>query len=79
MITRTRWERPIPDPDPAYLPKVSLQVPAYNEPPDMLIRTYVVAHRNGLTAGELQPVEFKHVSEVWLSAGCRPEWHYINL
>jgi cellulose synthase/poly-beta-1,6-N-acetylglucosamine synthase-like glycosyltransferase len=39
VVTRTRWDRPIPDPDPSYRPKVSLQVPAYNEPPDMLIET----------------------------------------
>src|SRR5207302_9086072 len=39
VVTRTRWDRPIPDPDPNHVPKVSLQIPAYNEPPDMLIET----------------------------------------
>jgi cellulose synthase/poly-beta-1,6-N-acetylglucosamine synthase-like glycosyltransferase len=36
---RVRWDRPVPEPDSAYLPKVSLQIAAYNEPPDMLIET----------------------------------------
>jgi cellulose synthase/poly-beta-1,6-N-acetylglucosamine synthase-like glycosyltransferase len=39
VICRTRWERPVRDPDPSYQPKVSLQIAAYNEPPDMLIET----------------------------------------
>jgi cellulose synthase/poly-beta-1,6-N-acetylglucosamine synthase-like glycosyltransferase len=38
-VSRARWPRPAPASDPAYLPKVSIQVPAYNEPPDMLIET----------------------------------------
>ena len=36
---RVRWRRALPDPDPAYRPKVSLQIAAYNEPPEMLIAT----------------------------------------
>jgi hypothetical protein len=40
VLTRTRWERPIPRPDPRYVPpKVSLHIAAYNEPPNMLIET----------------------------------------
>jgi hypothetical protein len=39
VLCRVRWTRPPPQFDPAYLPKVSLHVPAYNEPPDMLIQT----------------------------------------
>jgi len=39
VLCRVRWSRPPPRFDPAYLPKVSLHVPAYNEPPDMLIET----------------------------------------
>jgi cellulose synthase/poly-beta-1,6-N-acetylglucosamine synthase-like glycosyltransferase len=39
VVCRTRWDRTIPDPDPEYLPMVSLQIAAYNEPPDMLIET----------------------------------------
>jgi glycosyltransferase involved in cell wall biosynthesis len=38
-LCRKRWHRVISEPDPTYLPFVSLQVPAYNEPPDMLIQT----------------------------------------
>jgi cellulose synthase/poly-beta-1,6-N-acetylglucosamine synthase-like glycosyltransferase len=38
-VCRRRWRRRVPDPDPAYRPKVALQVPAYNEPPDMLVET----------------------------------------
>src|SRR5947209_3441519 len=39
MSIRTRTSRPAPPFDPAHLPRVSLQAPAYNEPPDMLIET----------------------------------------
>ena len=39
VLCRVRWARPRPRFDPAYRPKVSLHVPAYNEPPDMLIET----------------------------------------
>jgi Glycosyltransferase like family 2 len=39
VLCRVRWSRPRPRFDPTYLPKVSLHVPAYNEPPDMLIET----------------------------------------
>ena len=36
---RVRWSREPSEPDPTYRPKVSLQIAAYNEPPDMLIET----------------------------------------
>ncbi len=39
VLCRTRWLRPEPRFDAAFTPRVSLQVPAYNEPPDMLIET----------------------------------------
>jgi len=39
VICRVHWPRPIRDPDPSHQPFVSLQVAAYNEPPDMLIQT----------------------------------------
>jgi cellulose synthase/poly-beta-1,6-N-acetylglucosamine synthase-like glycosyltransferase len=39
VVCRGRWRRPKPHFDDSYTPRVSLQVPAYNEPPDMLIRT----------------------------------------
>jgi cellulose synthase/poly-beta-1,6-N-acetylglucosamine synthase-like glycosyltransferase len=39
VVCRGRWRRPEPRFDASYTPKVSLQVPAYNEPPDMLIQT----------------------------------------
>jgi cellulose synthase/poly-beta-1,6-N-acetylglucosamine synthase-like glycosyltransferase len=38
-VCRARWKRPPPELDPTFRPKVALQVPAYNEPPDMLIQT----------------------------------------
>jgi cellulose synthase/poly-beta-1,6-N-acetylglucosamine synthase-like glycosyltransferase len=38
-LCRTRPTRSVPEPDPDYMPKVSLHVPAYNEPADMLIET----------------------------------------
>jgi cellulose synthase/poly-beta-1,6-N-acetylglucosamine synthase-like glycosyltransferase len=39
LLCRVRPTRVIPAPDPSYLPRVSIQVPAYNEPADMLIET----------------------------------------
>jgi cellulose synthase/poly-beta-1,6-N-acetylglucosamine synthase-like glycosyltransferase len=36
---RTRRSRPLPQADPTYQPMVSLHVPAYNEPPELLIAT----------------------------------------
>ena len=39
VICRVRPTRPEPAFDANYLPKVSLQVPSYNEPPDLLIET----------------------------------------
>ncbi|WP_020523814.1 glycosyltransferase [Catelliglobosispora koreensis] len=38
-LCRARATRRVMAPDPSYLPLVSLQVPAYNEPADMLIET----------------------------------------
>jgi cellulose synthase/poly-beta-1,6-N-acetylglucosamine synthase-like glycosyltransferase len=39
VMCRSRRSRPPPKADPSYQPFVSLHIPAYNEPPDMLIRT----------------------------------------
>ncbi len=39
VICRVKWDRPIPSPDPAHRPFVSLHIAAYNEPADMLIQT----------------------------------------
>jgi len=39
VLCRARATRVVPAPDPTYLPKASLQVPAFNEPADMLIET----------------------------------------
>jgi cellulose synthase/poly-beta-1,6-N-acetylglucosamine synthase-like glycosyltransferase len=39
VLCRTRATRAVPEPDPNHMPKVSLHVPAYNEPADMLIET----------------------------------------
>jgi cellulose synthase/poly-beta-1,6-N-acetylglucosamine synthase-like glycosyltransferase len=38
-LCRTRPTRVVPGPDPRYVPRVCLHVPAYNEPADMLIQT----------------------------------------
>jgi len=38
-MCRTRRSRPLPQADPTYQPMVSLHVPAYNEPPELLIET----------------------------------------
>jgi cellulose synthase/poly-beta-1,6-N-acetylglucosamine synthase-like glycosyltransferase len=39
VLCRTRPSRPPPQVDPDYLPMVSLHIPAYNEPPELLIAT----------------------------------------
>ncbi len=39
VVARARHSRGAAVFDPAYLPKVSLHIPAYNEPPEMLIQT----------------------------------------
>jgi cellulose synthase/poly-beta-1,6-N-acetylglucosamine synthase-like glycosyltransferase len=39
VMCRTRRSRPLPMADPNYQPFVSLHVPAYNEPPELLIET----------------------------------------
>jgi cellulose synthase/poly-beta-1,6-N-acetylglucosamine synthase-like glycosyltransferase len=39
VLCRTRHSRQAPIADPTYLPMVSLHIPAYNEPPDLLIET----------------------------------------
>ena len=39
VLTRARRGRPLPKADPGYRPMVSLHIPAYNEPPELLIET----------------------------------------
>ena len=39
VLCRARHSRAVPDPDPSYQPMVSLHLPAYNEPPELLIET----------------------------------------
>jgi len=39
VMCRSRRSRPLPQADPSYQPFVSLHMPAYNEPPEMLIQT----------------------------------------
>jgi len=43
VLCRRRRSRPLPKADPLYLPFVSLHIPAYNEPPDLLIKTIKAA------------------------------------
>ncbi len=38
-MCRTRRSRPLPQADPTYQPFVSIHIPAYNEPPELLIET----------------------------------------
>jgi cellulose synthase/poly-beta-1,6-N-acetylglucosamine synthase-like glycosyltransferase len=45
VLCRTRHSRPQPEADPTYQPMVSLHIPAYNEPPDMLIETIKAVER----------------------------------
>ena len=39
VLCRTRHGRPSPKADPTYMPMVSLHIPAYSEPPEILINT----------------------------------------
>ncbi len=39
VLCRTRHSRPIPPADPNYQPMVSIHIPAYSEPPEILINT----------------------------------------
>ncbi len=70
VVCRARWTRSVPAFDRSYLPKVSLHVPAYAEPPDMLIETIaslealdypdfeiVVVDNNTADEGLWRPVE----------------------
>ena len=43
VLCRRRHTRPLPAADPSYMPMVSLHIPAYNEPPDLLIKTIEAA------------------------------------
>jgi hypothetical protein len=45
VLCRTRHSRPQPVADPGYQPMVSLHIPAYNEPPDLLINTIKAAEQ----------------------------------
>jgi cellulose synthase/poly-beta-1,6-N-acetylglucosamine synthase-like glycosyltransferase len=52
VICRTKPARPNPAYDPDYTPFVTLQVPAYNEPPDMLMET--IASLDGIDYPKLE-------------------------
>ena len=45
VLSRSRRGRPLPKADPSYQPMVSLHIPAYNEPPELLIETIKAAER----------------------------------
>src|SRR5919201_2728428 len=45
VLCRGRRGRPLPLADPTYQPMVSLHIPAYNEPPELLIETIKAAER----------------------------------
>ena len=45
VLCRARRGRPLPKADPSYQPMVSLHIPAYNEPPDLLIETIKAVER----------------------------------
>jgi cellulose synthase/poly-beta-1,6-N-acetylglucosamine synthase-like glycosyltransferase len=45
VLCRSRRGRPLPEADPAYQPMVSIHIPAYNEPPELLIETIKAAER----------------------------------
>jgi cellulose synthase/poly-beta-1,6-N-acetylglucosamine synthase-like glycosyltransferase len=45
VLCRARRSRPLPKADPSYQPFVSLHIPAYNEPPELLIETIKAVER----------------------------------
>jgi len=45
VLCRARRSRPLPKADPGYQPMVSLHIPAYNEPPELLIETIKAVER----------------------------------
>jgi len=45
VLTRARRGRPLPKADPSYQPMVSLHIPSYNEPPELLIQTIKAVER----------------------------------
>ena len=45
VLARRRHSRPLPEADPDYKPMVSLHIPAYNEPPEILINTIKAAEQ----------------------------------
>jgi cellulose synthase/poly-beta-1,6-N-acetylglucosamine synthase-like glycosyltransferase len=45
VLCRARRGRPLPKADPGYKPFVSLHIPAYNEPPELLIETIKAVER----------------------------------
>jgi cellulose synthase/poly-beta-1,6-N-acetylglucosamine synthase-like glycosyltransferase len=45
VLGRARRSRPLPKADPSYQPMVSLHIPAYNEPPELLIETIKAVER----------------------------------
>ncbi len=45
VLCRARRGRPLPKADSAYQPMVSIHIPAYNEPPELLIETIKAAER----------------------------------
>src|ERR1700689_4417749 len=45
VLCRSRRTRPLPQADPGYKPFVSLHIPAYNEPPELLIETIKAVER----------------------------------
>src|SRR5919201_3303814 len=53
VLCRARRGRPLPKADPSYQPMVSLHIPAYNEPPELLIETIKAVERIDYTNLEI--------------------------
>jgi cellulose synthase/poly-beta-1,6-N-acetylglucosamine synthase-like glycosyltransferase len=66
VLCRVRHSRIFPEPNPTYLPKVSLHIAAYNEPPDMLIETIARAEALDYPDFEIVVVDNNTIDEsVW--------------
>lgn len=74
VMCRTRRARPLPQADPTYRPFVSVHIPAYNEPPELLIETIKAVEQNDYPNFEIVVIDNNTTDpEIWgpVEAYCR--------
>lgn len=84
VVCRSRWSRPTPAFDSGYLPKVSLHVPSYAEPPDMLIETIATLEAQDYPNFEIVVIDNNTNEEsLWrpVERYCsgRPRVHFVHV